>query len=338
MPLQYVYSLVSKVSKVFESLYIAIGLSVCTSLCSVITEAFLCKGGPRCGNLVTVTASLLLSLMSIVHSHWIFLAFCFSSLGYPLSSKRIHINWAVDFRQLGADLKHNRTSKRNEIRLNESEEWPFTVFGPARYSTMTQKLTSVNQERFQLEALHCELWADWMSCCCNPPEPGRVFQGSLTSARVLIPGSQGSVSSMLLEGHSLLALSTIMFAPGGIDQVGPFLSFWCCCYFVSHSLWVGSFVTVVIEGFSEWLLSWEYRLPQHGNPLSHLYFFQACYGIVKVPDGNWLCRTCVLGINPQCLLCPTKGGAMKATRAGTKWAHVSCALWIPEVKPDARLT
>ncbi|XP_062411954.1 protein Jade-3 [Sardina pilchardus] len=58
---------------------------------------------------------------------------------------------------------------------------------------------------------------------------------------------------------------------------------------------------------------------------------QACYGIVKVPDGNWLCRTCVLGINPQCLLCPKKGGAMKATRAGTKWAHVSCALWIPEV-------
>ncbi|XP_028442821.1 protein Jade-3 isoform X2 [Perca flavescens] len=58
---------------------------------------------------------------------------------------------------------------------------------------------------------------------------------------------------------------------------------------------------------------------------------QACYGIVKVPVGNWLCRTCVLGIDPQCLLCPQKGGAMKATRAGTKWAHVSCALWIPEV-------
>ncbi|CAL8255606.1 unnamed protein product [Merluccius merluccius] len=58
---------------------------------------------------------------------------------------------------------------------------------------------------------------------------------------------------------------------------------------------------------------------------------QACYGIVKVPVGNWLCRTCVLGLEPQCLLCPKKGGAMKATRAGTKWAHVSCALWIPEV-------
>ncbi|XP_016425018.1 protein Jade-3 [Sinocyclocheilus rhinocerous] len=63
---------------------------------------------------------------------------------------------------------------------------------------------------------------------------------------------------------------------------------------------------------------------------------QACYGIVKVPDGNWLCRTCVLGINPQCLLCPKRGGAMKATRAGTKWAHVSCALWIPEVSIACR--
>ncbi|XP_053435537.1 protein Jade-3 [Nycticebus coucang] len=58
---------------------------------------------------------------------------------------------------------------------------------------------------------------------------------------------------------------------------------------------------------------------------------QACYGILKVPEGSWLCRSCVLGIRPQCLLCPKKGGAMKTTRTGSKWAHVSCALWIPEV-------
>uniref|UniRef100_H0WH71 Jade family PHD finger 3 n=1 Tax=Otolemur garnettii TaxID=30611 RepID=H0WH71_OTOGA len=58
---------------------------------------------------------------------------------------------------------------------------------------------------------------------------------------------------------------------------------------------------------------------------------QACYGILKVPEGSWLCRSCVLGIHPQCLLCPKKGGAMKTTRTGSKWAHVSCALWIPEV-------
>ncbi|XP_072351663.1 protein Jade-1 isoform X2 [Scyliorhinus torazame] len=58
---------------------------------------------------------------------------------------------------------------------------------------------------------------------------------------------------------------------------------------------------------------------------------QACYGILKVPEGSWLCRTCALGVQPKCLLCPRKGGAMKPTRSGTKWVHVSCALWIPEV-------
>ncbi|XP_042562384.1 protein Jade-1 isoform X2 [Clupea harengus] len=58
---------------------------------------------------------------------------------------------------------------------------------------------------------------------------------------------------------------------------------------------------------------------------------QACYGIMKVPEGSWLCRICALGILPRCQLCPKKGGAMKPTRSGTKWVHVSCALWIPEV-------
>lgn len=64
-----------------------------------------------------------------------------------------------------------------------------------------------------------------------------------------------------------------------------------------------------------------------------MYFlcWKACYGILKVPEGSWLCRTCVLGVHPQCILCPKRGGAMKPTRTGTKWAHVSCALWIPEV-------
>ncbi|KAK0130704.1 Protein Jade-1 [Merluccius polli] len=58
---------------------------------------------------------------------------------------------------------------------------------------------------------------------------------------------------------------------------------------------------------------------------------QACYGIRKVPEGSWLCRTCALGLTARCQLCPQRGGAMKPTRSGTKWAHVSCALWIPEV-------
>ena len=58
---------------------------------------------------------------------------------------------------------------------------------------------------------------------------------------------------------------------------------------------------------------------------------QACYGIQEIPDGSWLCRTCSINIRPTCLLCSQTGGAMKCTRAGDKWAHISCALWIPEV-------
>ena len=58
---------------------------------------------------------------------------------------------------------------------------------------------------------------------------------------------------------------------------------------------------------------------------------QACYGITSIPPGPWLCRTCALGSKPKCELCPNKGGAMKSTKSGQKWAHVSCALWIPEV-------
>jgi len=68
-------------------------------------------------------------------------------------------------------------------------------------------------------------------------------------------------------------------------------------------------------------------------PLTYNYPLcsQACYGILKVPTGSWLCRTCALGVQPKCLLCPKRGGALKPTRSGTKWVHVSCALWIPEV-------
>ncbi|XP_061431890.1 protein Jade-1-like, partial [Lethenteron reissneri] len=59
---------------------------------------------------------------------------------------------------------------------------------------------------------------------------------------------------------------------------------------------------------------------------------QACYGIACVPAGSWLCRVCDRGVAaPRCQLCPRRDGAMKPTRSGGKWAHVSCALWIPEV-------
>ncbi|GIY72101.1 protein Jade-1 [Caerostris darwini] len=57
---------------------------------------------------------------------------------------------------------------------------------------------------------------------------------------------------------------------------------------------------------------------------------QVCYGIAKIPKGSWICHTCVLDIGPPCILCPNKGGAMKLTRSQS-WAHVSCAVWIPEL-------
>ena len=62
---------------------------------------------------------------------------------------------------------------------------------------------------------------------------------------------------------------------------------------------------------------------------------QACYGIDKVPEGSWLCSTCTHGgslFKPECLLCPNKEGIMKPTRNARHWCHVSCALWMPEVK------
>lgn len=55
---------------------------------------------------------------------------------------------------------------------------------------------------------------------CHPvPDADRIFQASLANAQISIPSNQASVSTMLLEGRTLLALATTMFAGGGIDQV-----------------------------------------------------------------------------------------------------------------------
>ncbi|XP_062093233.1 uncharacterized protein LOC133798773 [Humulus lupulus] len=65
----------------------------------------------------------------------------------------------------------------------------------------------------------------------------------------------------------------------------------------------------------------------------------SCYGdpLVKgIPDGDWFCAQCSASKGSQndvsfsCCLCPTKGGAMKPMSGG-KWAHVVCALFVPEV-------
>ncbi|XP_074863263.1 spatacsin [Carettochelys insculpta] len=66
-------------------------------------------------------------------------------------------------------------------------------------------------------------WFEFLVQCrgvaSSPKDPKMIFQASLANAQILIPTNQASVSSMLLEGHTLLALATTMYAPGGIDQV-----------------------------------------------------------------------------------------------------------------------
>ncbi|KAL6627303.1 hypothetical protein ACP70R_031029 [Stipagrostis hirtigluma subsp. patula] len=70
----------------------------------------------------------------------------------------------------------------------------------------------------------------------------------------------------------------------------------------------------------------------YGNPLAQ-----------AIPDGDWFCSLCSAkkskpAARPSCCLCPATGGAMKRTTDG-RWAHIACALLVPEVffrDPDGR--
>nr|WAU86909.1 birch protein [Betula platyphylla] len=67
-----------------------------------------------------------------------------------------------------------------------------------------------------------------------------------------------------------------------------------------------------------------------------------CYGnpLVKaIPDDDWFCSQCLVSSSEAkkhgkssscCCLCPIKGGALKPTVDG-RWAHIVCALLVPEV-------
>uniref|UniRef100_A0A1I7XPP0 PHD-type domain-containing protein n=1 Tax=Heterorhabditis bacteriophora TaxID=37862 RepID=A0A1I7XPP0_HETBA len=66
----------------------------------------------------------------------------------------------------------------------------------------------------------------------------------------------------------------------------------------------------------------------------NLCVHMSCYGLSDLPPDEWLCMKCALcfGNNPPCILCPTTGGALKCTKGMDRWAHVVCALWIPECR------
>ncbi|AMD21244.1 HEL036Cp [Eremothecium sinecaudum] len=59
---------------------------------------------------------------------------------------------------------------------------------------------------------------------------------------------------------------------------------------------------------------------------------QECYGVVFIPEGQWLCRRCMISKRSKinCLFCPSNTGAFKQTDTGS-WGHVICGIWIPEL-------
>lgn len=72
---------------------------------------------------------------------------------------------------------------------------------------------------------------------------------------------------------------------------------------------------------------------------------QDCYGISKIPEGEWLCDACKAGLSPQeshCLLCPIAGGALRSIVPKSRkvvlperkdlYVHVACALWTSDVR------
>ncbi|KAL1533687.1 hypothetical protein AAHA92_33540 [Salvia divinorum] len=95
-----------------------------------------------------------------------------------------------------------------------------------------------------------------------------------------------------------------------------------------------------------------------GDPLNNLIkcsscgmvVHQRCYGVKEDVDSMWLCSWCKwrnivdVSVEKPCLLCPKQGGALKPVlerglgneneESKSKFAHLFCCLWMPEVYID----
>ncbi|CAK4079013.1 unnamed protein product [Aphanomyces euteiches] len=69
-----------------------------------------------------------------------------------------------------------------------------------------------------------------------------------------------------------------------------------------------------------------------GNSMCATRIHEECFGMVlrQDPSGPWFCPSCTYGSPLQCCLCLRDDGAIKPTSDG-RWAHVICALGIPEL-------
>lgn len=72
---------------------------------------------------------------------------------------------------------------------------------------------------------------------------------------------------------------------------------------------------------------------------------QNCYGVRLIPDGEYKCNRCLDAeksgksltdalTSVICEFCDRPGGAMKRTTNPNEWAHIQCALWLPETELD----
>lgn len=59
---------------------------------------------------------------------------------------------------------------------------------------------------------------------------------------------------------------------------------------------------------------------------------QECYGVAFIPEGQWLCRKCMINKSKvtECVFCPSTTGAFKQLD-NSLWGHVICGLWINEL-------
>ncbi|KAI4832207.1 hypothetical protein KUCAC02_015182 [Chaenocephalus aceratus] len=94
-------------------------------------------------------------------------------------------------------------------------------------------------------------------------------------------------------------------------------------------------VFVSVGGTTRAAVNFQHLLSEHrGTQRGCFTLPSSAASSSQVPTGPWFCRKCESqerAARVRCELCPHKNGALKRTDSGG-WAHVVCALYIPEVQ------